>query len=145
MMSNDEQNYRAIAFLAARCRPTGSKPWDEAGIVANLRKVGHISLPELAMATIRAAANRACDNPGVIPNLGGEHWREKVAERDRWRPPKRDEECRTHLGQYASNCGGCRADQLAIDEPDEQETPMPNPSGLTGAAMVRAQLAQGGN
>src|SRR5689334_17678272 len=113
MMSVDEQQMRAIAYLAARVRPRGSKAWDEPGIVANLRKVSHIQLAEVILATIRAAANDKADSPGVIPNLGGEHWREKVTVSTVKRPPKLSEECDYHPGQFAENCGGCHADELA--------------------------------
>lgn len=57
-------------------------------------------------------------------------------------PPKRTEECRTHIGQYADNCGGCRSDQIA--ESDYPEESAMNPTHLTGAAMVRAAMREGG-
>lgn len=92
-MAIDEQQMRAIAFLTARCRPTGAKAWDEPGIVANLRKVAHLNVAEVIIASVRAAANRQADSPGVIPNLTGEHWREKVAERTTPTPPRREDQC----------------------------------------------------
>lgn len=103
MMSIDDQQIRAIAFLAARCRPTGATPWDEPGIVANLRKVTHLNLAEVVIATVRAAANREAASPGVIAVTNGEHWREKVAERPRPHPPRRDEQC-TVCGYHLDRC-----------------------------------------
>lgn len=117
MMAIDEQQIRAIAFLAARCRPTGAKPWDEPGIAANLRKVAHIDAAEVILATIRAAANRAAESPGVIPNLAGEHWREKVVERTQT-APKRHEQCLTcgkHLD--ACVCGEQRTRPVSSSQP----------------------------
>lgn len=94
---------RQLASLAAAMRPHGAKHWDVEGIVANLRKVSHLQLADVAMATIRAASNRAADNPGVIPVLTGEHWHEKVAERTTPAAPRRDESCLT-CGRHLDAC-----------------------------------------
>lgn len=142
MMSIDDQQIRAIAFLAARCRPTGSKPWDEAGIAANLRKIAHVDSAEVIIATIRAATNRKADTPGVIPNMTGEHWRERVTERQPARPPRREDECKTHAGQWADSCGGCRVGDLpgyGDDEPDPH--PFSHADAAFDASLARAQLA----
>lgn len=142
MMIN-EQEMRAIAFVAARCRPTGAKPWDEAGIVANLRRVASLNLAEVTIAAIRAAANRQADSPGVIPVTTGEHWREKVAERGPYRPPKRDEICRRpgHVAYPAANCPGC-ATEGREQEPEPSETaPVAIDPSLRGVEAARAALA----
>ena len=134
-MSIDEQQMRAIAFLAARCRPTGSKPWDEAGIVANLRKVAHLDAAEVVIATIRAAANRQAESPGVIPHLGGEHWREKVTEKGRAVPPKRDEQCR-RCGSFKGNCA-CQQESRAWDADENRGDAMSKDDAL---ALAREAL-----
>lgn len=77
-MSLDEQRMRALAFLAAKCRPAGAKRWDEPGILAALGKVPALDAGEVVLATIRAAMNPKADSPGVIPVMTGEHWRERV-------------------------------------------------------------------
>lgn len=70
------------------------------------------------------------------------------AARKRSGPPKRAEECPHHPGQYADNCGGCHADELADDDPDA-ESPAEDlakqalPNALTGPAAVRAALRGG--
>jgi len=79
-MSIDDQQIRALAFLAKSCRPTGARRWDEAGIVAAIAQVRSRSLPEVAMAVIRAASDRDCQTPGVIPS-NGSHWAESVSVR----------------------------------------------------------------
>lgn len=141
-MSIDEQQIRAIAFLAARCRPTGATPWDEPGIVANLRKVAHIDAAEVIMATVRAAGSRDAKSPGVIPNLGGEHWREKVSERSPAHPPKRDETCSVpgHEGYRRDNCAGCNTERLAGDAPPTDRAPADPTTKTTALAMCRAAL-----
>jgi hypothetical protein len=109
MMNINEQELRAIAFLAARCRPHGAHPWDEPGIVANLRKVAHLNLAEVAIATIRAAATRQAENPGVIAVTTGEHWREKVTESQRPVAPRREDQC-ADCGRPLAECSnnlGC--------------------------------------
>lgn len=144
MMSIDEQELRAIAFLVARCRPTGAKHWDEAGIVANLRKVGHVSLPEVIMAATRAAANREADSPGVIPVTTGEHWREKVSERTRMTPPRKEDACRKH-GGWQDNCPGCRADELAGDpspEPKREKATVNEETRNAALAAAREAIAE---
>ena len=76
-MSLDEQERRALAYLAARCRPAKAKRWDEPGIVAALGRVPALPAGEIIIATIRAAMNPKVDSPGVIPVMNGEHWRER--------------------------------------------------------------------
>lgn len=73
-MSGRDQELRAIAFLAARCRPAGCKQWDETGIYANLKKVADRSLGSITIAAIQAAEDRNAATPGVIPTPGP-HWR----------------------------------------------------------------------
>lgn len=73
-MPATDQQLRAIAFLAAACRPTGCKGWDEGGIYANLTKVRDRSLSTLTIAAIQAAEDRNAATPGVIPSAGP-HWR----------------------------------------------------------------------
>lgn len=115
----DQQQQRALAYLAARMRPTGASPWDEPGIVAALAKVQHLALPDVAMATIRAAANADAKTPGVIPNLAGEHWRERVTRSEVFRPPHRGEHC--HL------CGKWREACVCSDGPTlRPDAPSPN-------------------
>lgn len=73
-MSDRDQELRAIAYLAARCRPIGCKQWDETGIFSNLKKVADRSLGSIAIAAIQAAEDRNAVTPGVIPTTGP-HWR----------------------------------------------------------------------
>lgn len=55
--------------------------------------------------------------------LNREQWMDqdpagKKQDDGRLRPPKKDEECPIHVGQWASNCRGCAADQKAKPDPD---------------------------
>lgn len=77
-MSVNTQQMRALTFLAKGCRPSGATPWDEAGTMAAIERVADRDLAEVTMAVIRAARDRGCDTPGVIPTAG-EHWREQLA------------------------------------------------------------------
>lgn len=70
-----------LATLAVACRPYRAPTWDHAGIVANIAKVADRSLAEVALAVIRAAADREAASPGVIPSKGS-HWDEQL------KPPK---------------------------------------------------------
>lgn len=88
--------------------------WDEAGSMAMLAKVAHVTADDVAMAWVRFCADAKVKTPGAFPNLNGPHWRERVAEAATYRPPRADEMCPTH-GGHGGTCPGCRADQLAGD------------------------------
>jgi hypothetical protein len=73
-MPVNQQQMRAIAFLAAAARPNGAKAWDEDGIVANIAKVADRSLGAVVIAVMQAAKDRNAQTPGVIASAGP-HWR----------------------------------------------------------------------
>lgn len=61
------------------------------------------------------------------------------------RPPKRGEECKHHVGEWADNCRGCRADVLAApayghDAPAPKPTRGPAGDAKTGADLCRAAM-----
>ena len=76
-MTVNDQQMRAIAFLAASVRPHGARRWDEAGIVASLAKVRHLSLGDVVLAAIRAAQQHDAQTPGVITIMSSPCWRER--------------------------------------------------------------------
>ncbi len=105
-----------LATLAVACRPHGAPNWDAAGVVAAIAKVHHVGLADVAMAVIRAAADRDAKTPGVIAATTSIHWAEKVAERAPRFPARAGiDECRTHPGEHADGCRACAADALAGD------------------------------
>jgi len=70
----------------------------------------------VALAWIACETNTA--NPGRVIEAGP-WWKAATIETpnsNRARPPKKTDECPHHPGQWATSCGGCRADQLAGDE-----------------------------
>jgi len=79
-MTVTKDQAQMLATLAAACRPNGARRWDHAGIMAALKQVADRSLPEVIMATIRAAADRDAETPGVIPGPGS-HWAESASVR----------------------------------------------------------------
>lgn len=85
-MTVTDQQMRALAFLAVACRPHRAPTWDEAGVLANIAKVRDRSLPEVALAVIRAASDREAVSPGVIPS-NGSHWQEQLKPA-KWEPEK---------------------------------------------------------
>lgn len=66
-----------FAPLVADCRPTGARRWDLAEIVAAIRKVAHLALPEVMLALTRAATDRDCNSPFAVTNMASPHWRER--------------------------------------------------------------------
>lgn len=86
-----------LAALAVACRPTRAPTWDEAGVVANIAKVADRSLAEVALAVIKAASDRECVSPGVIPS-NGSHWQEQLKP-EKWAPE------RVEPGERCGTCG----------------------------------------
>lgn len=76
-MSVNDQQIRAIAFLAAQCRPSGAPRWDESGVVASIAKVRHLALGDVILATIRAAQQADAKTPGVIGVMSSPCWKER--------------------------------------------------------------------
>lgn len=79
--------------------------WDEPGVMSQLLKVRTGDPFNIALATIRAAANPKATTPGVIAVTTGEHWREKVTPSEAPRPPRVDEACST-CGMHLDKCLG---------------------------------------
>ncbi len=139
-MPCDDQELRAIAFLAMRVRRStyGAGPWDEAGLMTNLRKIADRNLHMTVEHVLRHAADPKAKSPGVIVG----HWTPEAPkdEPKRVGPPKRDQECPHHPGQYADNCGGCQADQRADDEHASPPRPREPVDPTAPAAAIRAAL-----
>lgn len=77
-MTVTKPHAQMLATLAAASRPNGARRWDSAGVMAALEKVKDRDLAEVIMATVRAASDRDCETPGVIPS-NGSHWRDTAA------------------------------------------------------------------
>jgi hypothetical protein len=138
-MTLTRDHAQMLATLASACRPNGARRWDHAGTMAALAKVADRSLPEVILATIRAAADRDCETPGVIA-AAGSHWAESAA-------------VRVHMPEdpTAVRCTVCGKTQhgpeaLAKDGigPHEFSHPRPKPAPEEVAARVatlKAELA----
>lgn len=113
-----------LASLAAACRPDNAPTWDQPGILAALRKVHDRPLAQVALATIRAAADPTAKSPGVIASTESIHWQEKLAAPTP-RPPRGDEQCPLHPGQWRDRCSGCKADQLTGTSASEDKPVTP--------------------
>lgn len=76
-MPLNDQDIRALTYLAGRCRPTGAPRWDDAGIAAAIAKVRHLHLADVALSVIRAADDAKAQTPGVIANTSAPNWQER--------------------------------------------------------------------
>lgn len=134
-MSADDQELRALAFLALRIRraTSGAGPWDEDGLMTNLRKIQNRNLHMLVEHTIRHAADPAAKTPGV---LQGTFTPEAPVPDNRARPPKRAEQC-PRCGGFRGSCA-CQHEHRADDE-DLPPMPPVEPT-LRGAELVRAAM-----
>lgn len=110
-----------LATLAASCRPHGATRWDEAGIVAALAKVRHLSLTDVILATIRAADDRELKTPGAIANPASSCWKERGTDRPASRREWPDDahRCRT-CSMPPVDCRRIWADDHPF-EPADQE------------------------
>lgn len=106
-MTPDEQNW--LTWGAIRHRPHGSTRWQEAGTRAAIAKhCGTWGLAEATVHVLAHARDPKANTPNVIasrfapdnePEIGGHP-----------HPPRREQECRKHPGNWANPCSGCAAD-----------------------------------
>ena len=107
----------AIAALVALLRPD----WGQAGMVTLIEREAASSDPAtVVLALLLGARDPQTRTPRRCLVTNGPVWqqacqllRPAVAGHPD-RPPKRDEECRTHPGQWAGSCPACATDR-AID------------------------------
>lgn len=135
MSTIDDQALRALCFLALRVRRDthGAGPWDEAGLMANLRKIANRNLHLTIEHVLRHAADPNAKSPGVI--LGSYTPAAPDPKAQPFTPPKRHEACAA-CGRHHDHC-------LCPDGPtslDQQPTPAPPTSEYTAA---KAALREG--
>lgn len=125
----DDQELRAIAFLAMRVRraTTGAGPWDEDGLMTNLRKIQNRNLHMSIEHVMRHAADPKAKTPGVIQ---GSHTPTAPVEDNRARAPKKHEQC-DRCGGWKNNCA-CQHESRAWDA-DDQGAPMSQADALKAA------------
>ena len=110
-MTTNARDVQALTYLAKRLRDEthGANHWDEAGIHAVITKLAGRNLALTIEQVVRHAADVNAKTPGAI----NRPFLPDPPERSTTQPPRRTEECRTHLGEYAHNCRACAADRLA--------------------------------
>lgn len=131
-MPVNEQQQRALAFLAVACRPHGAPHWDEAGVMASIAKVAHLSLADVILAVTRAADDRDAKTPGVIPKLNAPHWRERNPDRPKQREPY---DPTTYCGICGKPEADCRARESAMPPDIRHE--------FTSAITTKRQAVEG--
>ena len=102
-MPLNDQDIRALSYLAARCRPPHAPRWDEAGIAAAIAKVKHLHLADVALSVIRAADDAKAETPGVIANTQAPNWQERGVRAVPHEPYDRHTFCGI-CGQTQSRC-----------------------------------------
>lgn len=121
---------RAIAYLAAACRPGNAPHWEAPGILAAIQRVKDRKLAEVVHAFIRAAEDPTARTPNVIVT-NPDYWREKSPHRELAHPPKSAEACDT-CGRHERSCV-CPA-----DERRRRESVPPTPAWSQARAELRA-------
>lgn len=138
-MPTTDQDARALTYLAKRLREEtyGANTWDEAGIYAVIKQLIGRNLPTTVEQIARHASDAEAKTPGAInrpflpePPKAGPNY-----------PPKREQECAHHPGQWATSCHGCQADKLAGETRPAQPADPRRPDGSEHLKQARAQLA----
>ena len=132
-MTVTKDQAQMLATLAVACRPHRAATWDAAGVVAAIGKVKDRALVEVALAVLRAAADRDAKTPGVIPTAGS-HWQEQLKP-EPWRPDQtpREERC----GICAKPRERCQGQRVAGDD-HNWEPDVKRQSSTDVAATVHA-------
>ena len=105
--------FDALVTLARSLRPD----WTTEGIRNAIRlTLGQPEMPplcDLTYALVRIAIDPTIETPAILPKPGP-HWRQpsEVDRRPTPRPPRRDESCPDHPGQWRNGCHACAADLL---------------------------------
>lgn len=142
MTTPTEQDLRALAYLAPKLRPRGSKPWKDTDVFDCCKRLAAkgYGLTEITNRVLVHAQDPKADAPTVIV-VPPKH--EPAEESRHFRPPKRDDECPVHPGSYATACSGCAADRHAgTPAPPGRSRKTPPPPEW---AKARAALRRGGD
>lgn len=109
-MTVDKHQAQMLATIAVACRPHGAPHWDEAGVMAAIVKIKHLSLADVTLAVIRAADDRSVRTPGVIGNVSSPCWKERGTDRpQRIEEPENHERCST-CSLHRDRCRSLHAD-----------------------------------
>jgi hypothetical protein len=127
----NDQDIRALTYLARRLRDEthGAGKWDEAGTYAVFTDV--FAGQNLAT-TMERVLGHATDIEAKTPGAVRRPFTPPPPKLQRAYAPKAADECHVHPGNYATNCRGCAADQLA------QEDDPPKPRRDTHDVDVKA-------
>ncbi len=139
----DDQEMRAIAFLAMRVRKAthGAGPWDEPGVMTNLRKVQQQGLAHTIENVIRHAADPKVKSPGVIASSFKPAKLPEPQPRGSF-PPKRSEECSEHVGELPPPFCKIHAvgEVRAWHDLEVDPEPLPAADPSAAAAAIRDQI-----
>lgn len=135
-MAVTDRDLAALIYLAGRLREDtyGAGPWDAHGTeVVFVRELKGKNL-QIALEEILA---HACDPDAKTPAAITRPFKPDPVARAprRGLAPRKSEECTLHPGQFADNCGGCKADALADDSDDVEPL-----KGACGPEDVRAAM-----
>lgn len=131
----EKRQGEAIAALMSALRAD----WDYPGCFAAVGAVKDRNPHDVAMAAVRLCATTEAKTPAVL-KIDGPHWREKVAPSLALFPPRKDEACPKHPGEWPGTCRGCASDRIAGELGQRPPRP-PNPPPPDLLAAMRADIA----
>lgn len=130
-----QEQAQMITTLALACRPHGARHWDAAGVMANIRKISNWNLAQAIEHVIRHASDAKALSPGVIAKDFTPAAIASPRDRRGDLPPRKDEECPDHPGQFPPPFCAAHATEHVRTESDPE--PQPLPAGITGADAAR--------
>jgi hypothetical protein len=131
-MTLSREQAQALTRLVHLLRPA----WNEEGIYAAVARVKERDAYDVALAAIRAAADKNANTPGVIPSPGP-HWNEAAPVEPKV-PVLSREERRARTCDICGALDGCKPPAHPF-KPVTQAARDRNPDG---AAVVRAEMAR---
>lgn len=115
-----EYEVERLALCANALRPDW--PVNSLRTLLSLPAFGNKSRRDIAVALTWVACESKTKTPARVLEAGP--WWKAAAVEDKHDamlfPPRRDQECRMHAGEWPENCRGCATDKLAGDPPPKR-------------------------
>jgi hypothetical protein len=135
-----DEELRALTFLVIRQRPAHSKPWEEAGTYAHIARLRDRGLNREAITdrAFKTAWDKTAETPGRMANPP--KYPVDAPVDNTFRPPKIENECDKHPGQWRGSCGPCAVGRIPAFHDDWQPEPMTTKQAIQAA---RAAIGKG--
>lgn len=141
----NEQEIRWLTWGATQMRPHGAPKWDEPGTLKAISD--HCGTWDLGTATEHVLAHARDPKARTPLAIRGTAPLSTAPERLPYSPPKSENACVVHPGEWVGSCRICRGPRVVDEEPgDRPARPRPATTDQsTHVAEARRLLAEGAN